>query len=183
MTDHRQTLLEVLAAHPCADEAEAADVRFITDFVGANADCFGKANPVAHITGSAIVVDPAGRLLLTHHAKLKRWLQVGGHSDPDEYDPARTALREAQEESGLADLELVQAAPIDVDAHLIPARKSEAAHHHLDFRYLLRTQTPESIVCTEESAELAWFHTDALADLGFDAALWRALRKVFPDLE
>ncbi len=175
---HRTVILERLAAHVAADAEEAADIEWITAFVRANANCFGRTNPQAHITGSAFVIDPAGRALLTHHAKLDRWLQVGGHSEPHEHDPWQTALREATEESGLDDLRLLSQAPIDIDAHRIPARKAEAAHQHLDFRYLLRTQKPESTIVSEESHDLRWFTMAELVDMPFDDALHRAVRRL-----
>lgn len=179
--DPRALLLDLLAAHPAADAAEAADVAAITRFVRANADCFGQRNPTAHITASAFVVDPAGRVLMTHHRKLGRWLQLGGHSDEGEHDPAATALREAHEESGLGDLRLHPAVgrrPIDIDAHRIPARKGKPAHDHLDIRYLLLTDTPAAIAITDESDDLRWFTIDAALGLDVDAALARALGKV-----
>lgn len=179
--DPRRPLLELLAAHPCADAAEAADVARIAAFVAAHADCFGRTNPVAHITASAYVLDPHGRVLLTHHKKLDRWLQLGGHSDPDEHDPAATALREATEESGLGDLRFHPATgrrPVDVDAHRIPARKAEAAHDHLDLRYALCTDHPDAITLTDESHALRWFTAAEIEALDVDPAFRRALAKV-----
>lgn len=175
---HRAHLLRVLAEHRPADAAEARDVAHVTAFARAHADCFGRTNPAGHITGSMFVLDPAGRVLLTHHAKLQRWLQVGGHGDPGEHDPAGTALREAVEESGLTDLTLVSGAPVDIDAHRIPARGGEVAHDHLDFRYVARTRTPDALVLTDESHALRWFGFDELDALDFDPALRRAARKV-----
>ncbi|MCA9543995.1 MAG: NUDIX hydrolase [Myxococcales bacterium] len=177
---HRQRLLDLLAAHAPADAAEAADRARMIAFVQANPDCFGKANPTGHITGSAFVVDPAGRVLMTHHAKLNRWLQVGGHSEPHEHDPAQTALREAREESGLPDLTFLgPPVPLDLDIHIIPARKADAAHDHLDVRYALRTAQPEAIARSDESHALRWFTLAELAALpGSDAANHRALAKL-----
>ena len=103
---------------------------------------------------------------------------MGGHSDPDEHDSVETALREATEESGLRDLVAVRETPLDVDAHLIPARKSEAAHHHLDFRYVFRTETPDAIAISDESHDLRWFAPAECGALGFDAALQRAVGKL-----
>lgn len=179
--DPRRLLLELLAAHASTDAAEAADVDRIARFVAANADCFGRGNPIAHITASAFVLDPEGRVLLTHHKKLDRWLQLGGHGDPDEHDPAATALREASEESGLADLRFHPAIgrrPLDVDAHGIPARKAEAAHEHLDIRYALFTEHPEGIALTDESHDLRWFAPAEILALDVDAGFRRALAKV-----
>lgn len=179
--DPRHMLLDVLAAHPAADATEAADVDFVRRFVARNADCFGKANPTGHITASAFVLDPAGRLLMTRHRKLKRWLQLGGHSDPHEFDPAVTALREATEESGLVDLRFHPGAgrrPIDVDVHRIPARKHEQAHDHLDVRYVLLTDAPGALAINDESDDLKWFELDDVAELGVDAAVMRVLHKL-----
>ena len=90
-----------------------------------------------HITGSAWVVDPAGsRLLLTHHRKLGKWLQLGGHSD-GEPDTLAVALREAREESGLR-VRPISNAVLDIDIHTIPALKGEPAHLHYDVRFALR---------------------------------------------
>ena len=44
------------------------------------------------------------RVLLRWHRRQQAWLQVGGHADPGEVDPFAVALREAAEETGLADL-------------------------------------------------------------------------------
>ena len=83
-------------------------------------------------------------MLLHHHRRLDRWLQLGGH-DEGEHDPLATALREAREESGLLDLRPLSTAILDIDVHAIPAGRSEPAHLHHDVRYALQTSTPEAI--------------------------------------
>lgn len=179
--DPRALLLTLLAEHTPSDAAEAADVAFVRAFVQTHPRCFGKADPEGHITASAFVLDPDHRLLMTLHRKLGRWLQVGGHSDPDEFDPAETALREAREESGLPDLVFHPAhgrRPLDVDVHRIPARRAEAAHDHLDIRYVLLTRRPDAIAVTDESDDLRWFDLAAVEGLGVDPAVRRVLGKL-----
>ncbi|OYU29176.1 MAG: NUDIX hydrolase [Burkholderiales bacterium PBB2] len=114
-------------------------------------DVFNRAQMRGHITTSAIVLDPGTRqLLLIHHKTLQRWLQPGGHFEPNEAaDPLlASALREAREETGVQALqphpEYFDAAsglalPLDIDSHAIPAnpRKQEGAHWHHDYAYLL----------------------------------------------
>ena len=53
-------------------------------FLEAHADCLLRSCLEGHFTGSALVLDAErGRELLTHHRKLGKWLQLGGHSDGD----------------------------------------------------------------------------------------------------
>ncbi|MEJ2788331.1 MULTISPECIES: NUDIX hydrolase [unclassified Pseudoxanthomonas] len=119
------------------------------------------ANPLlrerleGHLTGGAWLVSADGRrTLLTHHRKLGRWLQLGGHADGDE-DMARVALKEAEEESGLSDLS-VEGGIFDLDRHWIPERKDVPGHWHYDIRYVVRANGGEDYVVSEESLDLAW---------------------------
>ena len=180
--DHRKTVLAILDQHRPSDAEERDDVDSIKGFVDAHSDCFGKVNPSGHITGSAFVIDPKGRILMTFHRKLQRWLQLGGHGTPTEINPADTALREALEESGLSSLSFhpeFGSTPFDIDMHIIPARKGEPAHPHLDFRYVFITERPDDIVCSEESSALKWLDRERLLEMTFDPALNRALQKIW----
>lgn len=86
------------------------------------ADPYVRERLDGHFTGSAWLVNAAGtHLLMTHHRKLDRWLQLGGHADGDR-DLAAVALKEAEEESGLAAL-VVEGGIFDIDRHWIPERK------------------------------------------------------------
>lgn len=131
-----------------------------------------------HLTASAIVLDAEGkRVLLTHHRKLGRWLQLGGHCDGDP-DLARVALREATEESGIDGL-AIDPVPIDVDVHTIPARKGEPEHLHLDTRFLVRAPAGAIERRSEESHALGWFTRAEAEALETDDSVRRLLRIAF----
>ena len=133
-----------------------------------------------HLTASALVVDADGRrALLTHHRKLGRWLQLGGHCDGDANLPG-VALREATEESGIEGLEL-EPVPIDVDIHTIPARKDEPEHLHLDTRFLVRAPAGAIERASEESNRLRWFTRAEAEALETDDSVRRLLRIAFGD--
>ena len=135
-------------------------------------DCFDDG----HVTGSAVVLDLSGtRMLMTHHAKLGRWLQLGGHAD-GEPDPLQVACREGAEESGLA-VSPRATLPVDIDIHAIPARGNDPQHFHYDMRFLLQVVESDCFTATDESLALKWV---PLADVGgvtSEASLLRLLAK------
>ena len=138
---------------------------------------FMRERLAGHLTGSSWLVDRSGRrVLLTHHRKLDRWLQLGGHADGD-VDLARVALREAEEESGLDGLTL-EGGLFDLDRHWIPERGDVPGHWHYDARYVVRTGANEDFVVSAESLDLAWRDIDAIAaDADADPSLRRMARK------
>jgi len=147
-------------------------------------DAFSRAHFVpGHFTASCYVIDDGGRLLLHHHRRLDRWLQMGGHVDGEEL-PELTALREGAEESGLRDLALVGAGIFDLDIHGIPAALrmdglSEPDHDHYDVRYLARTASPDAIAIDRaESNDLAWVTLTHAAELMPGSESQRVLRKI-----
>ena len=117
---------------------------------------FLRSRLAGHFTGSAWLVSADGeRILLTHHRKLDRWPQLGGHAD-GERDLAKVALTEAEEESGLGGLVLEDGVLFDIDKHWIPERKDVPGHWHYDARYVVRALGSEAFVVSEESLALAW---------------------------
>jgi 8-oxo-dGTP pyrophosphatase MutT (NUDIX family) len=178
---HRRLLLELLERHADRRPEDRAVVDRVSAFVRAHPDCFLRSCPPGHITGSAWILSPDHRhVLLTHHRKLGRWLQLGGHSD-GEGDPRQVALREAQEESGLADFRFLpnveDPLPLDLDVHLIPAHGGEPAHLHLDVRFLLVAAAGQELRVSEESKDLCWFERARLEEFVDEESLLRLERR------
>jgi 8-oxo-dGTP pyrophosphatase MutT (NUDIX family) len=140
-------------------------------------NCCERTLSIGHFTGSAWLVSMDGeRVLLTHHRKLDRWLQLGGHADGDG-DLAGVALREAAEESGLTDLTIL-AEIFDLDRHAIPARGSEPGHWHYDVRFVVRALGSEAFAVGEESHDLAWRSiSELVADSSVDESVRRMAAK------
>ena len=176
-TSAQQLVLGLLEGHAARDPADGEASSLFQAFAAGQPDCCERTLPGGHFTGSAWLVSADGsRVLLTHHRKLDRWLQLGGHADGDG-DLAAVALREAEEESGLTDL-AVEPQPFDLDRHFIPARGEEAGHWHYDVRFVVHASGSEQFVASEESHALAWREIAAVAsDTGADQSLRRMAGK------
>ncbi len=174
---HRRELLNKLERYLPADPVEQESLARIMAFVTSQPLCFERSLAVGHITGSAWLIDEnAGAALLTHHRKLNRWLQLGGHCDGDP-DVLAVALREAQEESGITNIEPVTTEIFDVDVHPIPARGDVPAHDHYDIRFLLRVTGDTTFSVSGESHDLAWLKPDEMPPLGVGNSVLRMRRK------
>jgi 8-oxo-dGTP pyrophosphatase MutT (NUDIX family) len=196
---HRRPLESLLEAYRPTDQTDASARDRILAFVRTHGDCFERSLVEGHVTGSAWIVNPSRtRCLLTHHRKLDRWLQLGGHAD-GQTDILEVAMREAVEESGLTSLravsdwlvlrqtgaalaqdESVKSVPVpifDCDVHPIPSRRDEPRHFHYDVRFLLEADDAEPLVVSEESNELAWVALEDVRTLESDESVMRMVAK------
>ena len=130
-----------------------------------------------HFTASAFILDvKRSKVILTLHAKLNRWLQLGGHVEDGE-TIHEAALREGLEESGLRSLVPCGNLPIDMDAHEIPARGSEPKHFHFDSTFLFLTEE-EDIEVTQESLDLRWVDLEQVSVISDESNLRRIVKRL-----
>ena len=148
----------------------------ILAFLDAHPDALHRSCLEGHLTGSAAVIDPSTRqVLLLLHAKVQRWLQPGGHADGDG-NLARVALREAEEETGIAGLRVFTPA-VDLDVHVFHnAIAAEPDHLHLDVRHLVVAPPGSVAVTNHESDGVRWVPVDKIGDEDVDAGTVRMVR-------
>jgi 8-oxo-dGTP pyrophosphatase MutT (NUDIX family) len=172
----------VVAALPGDAGHEAARTAILA-FVDAHPDALHRSCAEGHLTGSALVVDPAtAHVLLLFHTKVQRWLQPGGHADGDG-DLAHVALREAEEETGITGLRVLTPA-IDLDVHLFrSASGAELDHLHLDVRHLVVAPPGSEPVANHESQGLAWVAVEDLPRYDVDDGTIRMARAGLRTLE
>jgi 8-oxo-dGTP pyrophosphatase MutT (NUDIX family) len=115
-----------------------------------------------HVTAGALVLSAdARRVLLTLHAKARRWFHLGGHCELQDASLAAAALREATEESGIAGLRL-DPEPLHLDAHTVDFCGPQGHARHLDVRHLAVAPVDAVATVSEESLEVRWWPVDAL---------------------
>lgn len=137
------------------------------------------ANIMGNITGSAWLVNPQnGKVLLTLHSKLHRWLQLGGHLEAnDDLNIQRTALREAKEESGILHIARTHDQIFHLDIHYIPANEGDPEHYNYDFCFLHHITEDHTVYVSEESLDLKWFSLAELMQMELDAGLKKMCTK------
>lgn len=130
-------------------------------------DIFTRQNEVAHFTASAWVVDPERtHVLMAYHKIYNSWAWLGGHAD-GETDLRCTAIREAKEESGLANVKLLSNEPLSIE--ILPVHGHEKkgiyvpSHLHLNVTYLLEADSSAPIRNQpEENSKVGWIPVEQI---------------------
>ncbi|MCW2640011.1 MAG: hydrolase [Dactylosporangium sp.] len=177
-TENDGPLADALARHRPRTDAEAADLDRARALL-TTGDPWQRSTAL-HVTASALIVHPpTRRVLLRWHARQQAWLQVGGHADPGEADPLAIAIREGREEAGLDDL---VPWPDDAIVHVVvvavPAAIHEAAHEHVDVRFVLATDSPEAVAPENPAAALRWLSVEEARALTTASNLRETLTRV-----
>lgn len=174
-----EQLNQLLTGHtPACDEESVYRDRML-ELLQSKGDPFSRDHfEPGHFTASGFILSPDGQsVLLIHHRKLDRWLQPGGHVDPEDADLLAAACREIREEVGIEKVSPAEEGIYDLDIHPIPERKTEPAHEHFDVRFLLRAESVD-IERNDETHDAAWTPLDKLTDRMTDPAELRVIRKL-----
>jgi 8-oxo-dGTP pyrophosphatase MutT (NUDIX family) len=177
----RSSAITLLSDWQPPDRSQDSLRNAVLAFLDAREDaCLRECAP-GHITASALVLDDTGgRVLLTLHPRLGRWVQLGGHCEDSDADIVAAALREATEESGVDGLRIApDLAAINVHALTcslgVPTR-------HLDLQFVAQAPPGAQITVSEESVDLRWWPINGLPP-GTDAALAYLVERAHTSLE
>jgi 8-oxo-dGTP pyrophosphatase MutT (NUDIX family) len=165
----RQSAIALLTEWEAPNPGQDSLRQAVLAFLDARDDACRRECVPGHVTASALVLDDSGaQVLLTLHPRLGRWVQLGGHCDDTDGDIVAAALREATEESGVADLRIE---PDLVAVHVHPVTCSLGVPtRHLDLQFVAHAPAGAQIAISDESVDLRWWPTDELP-AGSDDAL------------
>ena len=174
---HSMSLALLLNQHTSSYPEEDVYRAMMIDFLSHHEDAFERSCSLGHFTGSAWIVNQQKtKVLMLHHAKLNKWLQLGGHCDgsPEIFE---VALKEAKEESGLSTIMPLSEAIYDIDIHLIPARPNENSHYHYDVRFLMSADSDQPLVMNHEAKALTWVPLEKVHEKSQERSILRMVEK------
>jgi 8-oxo-dGTP pyrophosphatase MutT (NUDIX family) len=178
----RDDALGVLRSWHAGEDAQERLRREYVDHLQAHADGLSRECWPDHVTAGALVLSAdRTEVLLTLHAKARRWFHLGGHCEPGDTTLAGAALREAAEESGVDGLSL-DPEPLHLDAHVVSFCGTRERVRHLDVRFLALAPAGARAAVSEESLDVRWWPAERLPtdEPGLREMVALALRRAAP---
>jgi len=163
MPINNQHISHIVNAYLSIYPLEQESLKLLQDQLSKSDNLISRKNFVGHITASGFVLDKSRRkVALIKHLALDKFLQPGGHVDPEDDSLLHAAIREIKEETGLerfltlAILPNNPEIPLDINSHYIPENphKGEAAHFHHDFRFCFILED-ENVIFTKQEEEVS----------------------------
>lgn len=156
-----QKLQEMIKQYNPYNEQEEKDKSFMLDFIDKNEDVLTRNNRVAHFTASNWIVNKEHtKAIMIYHNLYQSWAWTGGHADGDA-DLLHVARKEAEEESGLKDLKLLNdnlfsLEVLTVDGH-VKRGEYVSAHLHLNCTFLFEADEEMEIrIKEDENSGVEW---------------------------
>lgn len=161
---------QTIAFYTPRDEREAAEQKLMLGFIARDGDALlERTNLQAHMTASAIIVNPArSKTLMAYHRIYDSWAWTGGHND-GERSFEDVARREASEETGIVSLRRLGDGPASIEVLPVWAHVKRGAwvpsHLHLNVSYLFEAQEDEPLrVCETENSAVGWLEIERLGE-------------------
>lgn len=163
------SLYQEIEKYQPVNEQEERDKQVMLDFIKNNPDYLERSNLIAHFTASMWTVNKEHtKTLMVYHNIYKSWSWVGGHADGIE-DLCSVALRELQEETGVAHAKLVSEDIFSLETIIVDGHEKRGSyvpsHLHMNVTYLAEADENEALVVNEEENQGVkwWTFEEALA--------------------
>lgn len=144
------------------NEQEERDKEVMLQYIIKNPDYLERSNLIAHFTASIWTVNKERtKTLMVYHNIYNSWSWIGGHADGIE-DLCSVAMRELQEETGVAHAALVSKEIFSLESLTVDGHVKKGvyipSHLHLNVTYLAEADESEALIVNEEENKaVKWF--------------------------
>ena len=152
------------------NEQEEKDKELMLKYINTFEDVLTRKNEMCHFTVSNWIVNKERtKVIMIYHNIYNSWAWTGGHADGDD-NLLRVALKEANEETGLNNLRVLNSGIfalqiLTVDPH-IKRGKFVSPHLHLDCTFLLEADEDEELrIKEDENSGVKWVDIDKAIEL------------------
>lgn len=155
-------LQEQLEQYHPFNEQEECDKKVMLQLLKTQPDIFTRENEVAHFTASSWLLNREHtKVLMIYHNIYHSWSWTGGHADGEE-DLLAVAIREAQEETGVKEIQTVDDTIFSIETLTVDGHEKRGryvpSHLHLNVTYLLEADEAEVLrIKPDENSGVKWF--------------------------
>lgn len=180
--------IETIENYQPYNEQELRDKALILQFINRNPDHLFRENLTAHLTSSAIVVNPERtKVLFAYHNIYDSWSWVGGHND-GETDMLKVAIKETKEETGIKEVRVLSEEIYMLDVIYVFNHIKNGVyvpdHLHLNVTYLLEADEEQTLVVKrDENQAVAWIGLEEVFEKISEPRMVPIYQKAFDKLK
>ncbi|WP_075679501.1 NUDIX hydrolase [Roseburia sp. 831b] len=155
-------LQEQLEQYHPFNEQEERDKKVMLQLLKTQPDIFTRENEVAHFTASSWLLNcKHTKVLMIYHNIYHSWSWTGGHADGEE-NLLAVAIREAQEETGVKEIQTVDDTIFSIETLTVDGHEKRGryvpSHLHLNVTYLLEADEAEVLrIKPDENSGVKWY--------------------------
>lgn len=165
------------------NEQETCDKEMMLEYINTFDDVLTRNNKMCHFSSSSWIVNKdRTKVVMIYHNIYKSWAWTGGHCDGDE-DVLHVALKEAEEETGLKNLKVLDdnifsLEIITVDSH-IKRGKFVPSHLHLNCTFLIEADENEPLrIKEDENSGVKWVDINDVTKLSNESKMIPIYEKI-----
>lgn len=165
------------------NEQEEHDKSLMLEFINKFDDVLTRKNRMGHFTASSWITNKERtKVLMIYHNIYDSWAWTGGHCDGDA-DLLHVALKEAEEETGLKNLKVLDPniaslEIVTVDGH-VKRGEYVSSHVHLNCTFLLEGNEDEMLrIKVDENSGVKWVELDESVEITNEPKMKDIYRKL-----